>query len=539
MTSVTFKQFSGSTPRVAPHLLGASTAAEALDCKLWHGTLQSWREPLLVHSTPEGTVTSLLYDCCWLDFATCVDFAYGPVTCRQLFTTGYEDWPAIHEFGEDCAPSVHRLGLPCPTGAPSVFASGTAAEKDTEGRSYAYQYRNADADRSALSRASQAVLVRDGQTVVVSGWDVPDTSWGVVDVLIYRSVSGHQSGREPGNILDTTWMLVGSAPVGAASFTDTKFNDELLNALQEDVASPPPADLRGIVHIASMNSLAGFVGNKLYFSENNSYHHWPYTFTLDDNICAIVESNGMIYVATDGRPYVITGAVDCKTAGCREVVRLPGHYPMTGCGNRRMAATPNGAVYPSHEGLISLSGTAQPTVLTHPLYAPDDWHQMPPESVIPAVHNGKLFVFGRRKSFVLTLPGGPEQGWQMDTHSELSDTDVLDAFTSRTGDFYLLKADGVYQWDRGARYRPHRWVSPVAVTPTPVNFGAAHLVQANGAENVTIRLDGRQVFNRSVLSTREFTLPNWALGTRWQVVLEGTAVVSLFSIASSMKELGA
>jgi len=538
MAAYTIKRFGGSTPRMAGHLLGETTAGLALDCKLWHGTLESWREPLHIRDLEPGVRTTALVDCCWVDFNSNVDLAYGPVTCKKLFSTGAEDWPAVHEFDEECNMTVRRLGVPCAYKAPVVFG-GSASGKSTEGRSYAYQYRNAAKERGALSMASAAKLVTDGQSLVISGWDVPDASWGITHVRIYRAVAGHQTGREPGNVLDTVWMFVGEAAIGAPSFTDNKFNEDLIEALEEDVADPPPADLRGMIWIESMNALAGFVGKRVYFSENNSYHQWPYFIDLDDNVCALAESNGTIYAATDGSPYAITGAVDCANAGCRKAVRLPANYPMVGCGNRRMASMPQGAVYPTHDGLVALSGASVPVLLTQPLYAPDDWHQLYPESVIPVHFNGRLFVFARERGFVLTLGNGSESGWPLDGHSELSDHDVTDAFVSRTGDFFIVKSDAIYQWDRGPILRPHRWWSPELVAPTMLNFGAARLWHERGEETVKITVDGRTALARGVVSARVFRLPMWAEGSVWRVELYGTAKVKLFSMATSMKELGA
>lgn len=537
MAAYTIKRFGGSTPRVAGHLLGEAVAGLALDCKLWHGTLESWREPQLIRSVAEGTRTSVLYDCCWVDFNSAVDVAYGPVNCKKIFTTGSQPWPAVHTF-DGCTMTVSRLGVPCADRAPSTFG-GSPAGKSTEGRAYAYQYRNAAGERGSLSQASTAMLAADGQAIVVSGWEVPDVSWGVTHVRIFRSVSGHQTGREAGNVLDTVWMYVGEAAINAASFTDTVFNEDLIEALEEDIANPPPAELRGMIWIKSMNALAGFVGKRVYFSENNSYHHWPYYLDLDDNVCALTESNGTIYAATDGAPYAITGAVDCANAGCRQAVRLPAIYPMVGCGNRRMAAVPQGAVYPTHDGLVALSGAGIPQLLTQPLYAPDDWHKLYPESVIPVHFNGRLFVFARERGFVLTLANGPESSWPLDGHSELSDTGVVDAFVSRAGEFFIVKDGAVYQWDRGAVLRPHSWKSPEIVTPTMLSFGAGRLWHEHGEEQVKIKVDGRTVLDRGVISSRVFRLPMWAEGSVWSVELQGTATVKLFSMATSMKELGA
>lgn len=542
MAAITVKQFGSSQPRMADHLLSGASASVAMDCKLWHGTLQSWREPKEIRDVEDGTKTVAMYGCCWMDFPACVDIAYGPTTCRRIYTTGDQEWPAVVAFDDEtCEPTIRRLGVPCGDTMPSIVlgALNSTAPKDTEGRSYAYQYRNSQGERGSLSKATAAQLVRDGQTVIVSGWDVPDPSWDVTDVLIYRTVSGHQSGRETGNLFDTTWMLVGIAPIDAISFVDSFYNDVLQQALEEDVAPPPPAALRGIVWIESMNSMAGYVGNRLYFSENNSYHQWPYHIDLDDNICGLVENAGTLYVATDGHPYAVAGAVDCKNAGCRQAIRLGVKFPMTGCGNRRMARAGGGAVYPTHTGLVWLNGRSEPTLLTEPLYAADDWQLLIPESVTPIEFNGKLFVFARRGAFVLTIPNGPAAGWPLDTHSELSDRDVVDGFVTRTGDLYLLKGTTVVQWDRGATLRPHRWKSPEYVTPAPIGLGAAHLHHGQGAESVTIHVDGRQVFTRPVFAPKAFRLPTWAYGTRWYFTLEGTANVSLFSMATSMKELGA
>lgn len=543
MSDVTVNFFHGSVPRLASHLIKPGLAKRAVDCKLTNGTLDSWREPDLFRETPEGTLGSYQLDCCWLDFDKCVDIAFGPVTCKQVFVTGWRDYPVVLEIeGDECEVSERRLGVPCPDRPPSILVGAVdpsrSAPKDVEGRSYAYQYVNGAGVRGALSPGVEARNIHDGQSVVVSGWVVPDSEWDVTTIRIYRTVSGQSEGTELGRSIDTTWMFVAEVPITDASFTDTLYNDELIEALEEDVAYPPPAGLQGIIWIESINTLAGHVGNRIYFSENNTYDHWPHWMDLDDNICAMVESNGDIYVATDGHPYVIKGAVDCENAGCRSAVRLPFSMPMIGCGSRRIEKLNSGAVYPSHKGLVLLSGNNQPVYLTWSLYSEDEWQAIHPETAIPVQHDGKLFVFARNGAFVMTLPQGPESGWDADMHSELSDRGVLDAFVTRTGDFMILKPDGLYQWNRGSGLRPHQWESHVHVDPRPRSYGAGHIFFQYGPENVKIEVDQRVVLNRQVLSSRVFRLPMWAYGTRWKFTLSGTGQVSLLSLSESMQGLG-
>lgn len=536
----TISTFAGSAPRLAPHLITGSNAAKAVDCHLRSGMLESWREPLLHRGVPAGTLTSVQFGCCWIDIDVCADVAQGPVTCPRFFVTGWHPYPVSVTVDADCVTAVRRLGVPCPNRAPTavVAQDPNGVDKDLEGRSYAYQYVNDIGERGSLSPGSRATNVRDGQTVLVSGWPVPDASWGVTHVRIYRTVSGFETGKEQGNSPDTTWMLVAETPVGNSSFTDSARNETLLNALEEDLAPPPPQNLKGIVWVEAMNTLAGFVGNRVYFSENGAYNKWPHYLDLDDNVCALVESNGLIYAMTDGRPYVIEGAADCEHAGCRKAVRLPGAYPMVGCGNRRAVRTRSGAVYPSHRGLVMLSGKSPPTVFTWPLYSAEDWQLLQPHTAVPVEFGGKLFVFMAGGAFAIDTPESPETGVVFDDHTELSDRGVIDAFVSRNGDMFLLKADGLYLWDRGAKLRPHKWESKEFVTPTPVHMGAVHAVFDGAAENVKLVVDRRTVIDRSVDSSKVARLPMWATGTRWHVTLEGTAKVKLLSVAPSMHDLG-
>lgn len=543
MPSVSIKRFGGSRPRLDEHLLGESQAAYALDCRFHHGSLDAWREPRVIRTAPEGTKTTIQHQCCWLDFPTCVDYALGPATCPdQLFITGrmpYAERVVVDPV--TCTPTYHRLGLPCPQTPPEVtYAGDGGGEKDNMGYSYAYQYANAFNERSALSKASPPIMARDGSTQVVSGWDVPDPSWGVTEVLIYRTVSSvgaSMSMPDAGNVPDTTWMLVGRFPIHAPAATVSGYADTLETAVEEDVVQPPPEGLQGITWVEAQNTLAGFVGNRVYFSHNQHYHNWPYYLELDDNVCALVEVNNVIYAMTDGRPYVIQGVSDCKNADLRQAIRLPVEWPMVACGNRHVASLPSGAVYPTHEGLVMLSGRDTQSLLTHPLYAADDWQALQPHSVVMAHYSGDLFVFGRGGSFVVSLDNGIAPGWDLDTHSELSDRDIRQVFTTRGGDLMMLRDNGeVVQWNRGTTLRPYVWHSPEFRLPVPVNFANLRVIMERGATQTEVYCDGDLVFGDTLLRTEETPLPMWALGHEWQVRLRGTANVSLVALATAARE---
>lgn len=550
MADFTFNRFAGSVPRLAPHLIKPGMAQLALDCKLTSGRLESWRELKKVHSFFIGANvgTSQLLECgCWHDFEECVDFAFGSPTCNQVFTTGAADRPSefVYTF-DDCRTEMVWLGGPCsltPFGGYSVVSTGST-DRDLEGRKYAYRYVKSIADPAlsgvgALSPALDIAEARDGDKVTLTGWgNTLAPEWGITGIAVYRTVSGDSVGNETAKGSDTSWMLVGTAPIGAGAFIDDKYNDELLLAFDDSIVhQTPPSGLNGIIWIESINTLAGFMGRELWFSENNNPNNWPHYLTLDDDIKGIVESNGNIYVATSGHPYVIEGAAGCESAECRKVIRLPYSMPMVAKGNRFITATALGAVYPSHKGLVLLAGNGKPVFLTWPWYSAEDWQAMYPHSAITVEFDGKLFCFMQNGAFAITMPDSPESGWDLDGHTDLSDRGVIDAYVTRDGRFFIVKTDGVYEWNRGTALRPHRWVSSETVMPRPYTFGAGHMWFDGGAENVTVTANGREVLNRSVASSQVFRLPMWANGTRWQAEISGTGSVSLLSVAAAMQDL--
>lgn len=327
-------------------------------------------------------------------------------------------------------------------------------------------------------------------------------------------------------------------PITDMTFTDKAFNEELMSSAVEDSVPPPPAELQGIVWVESMNTLAGFVGRRLYMSKNNEYHHWPHHFDLDDTITAIAENNGLLYVMTRGRPYVVSLQRDCKAAACLDIIRLPGNYPMVGSGNKHVAELSAGVIYPSHEGLILLSGNSAETVFTWANYSEYDWQAMEPHTMVASEFGGKIFVFMAQGAFIIRSPSNNAQGWENDTHTELSDRDVLDVFQLTTGELCLLKPDGVYLWNRGEELRPHRWISRTFSFATPHSMGAVHAVISNGPEHIKIVSDDRTVLDRDIPSKRVMRLPMWAHGRQWYFELTGTAEVSIISIAPSMHDLG-
>lgn len=569
MPSIAVNSFAGSIPRLEPHLLPASAAAKALDCRLDNGSLSSWREPIVVQTLAEPENASFLLqkpdceewvqveipsdaakaageDCEWEPvaawWAVAETFALvtGPFKLPQTFM-----WDTSAEEWQWKGP----LKAPPALDAPAVTASGFVGtySKDTEERAYAYQVRNEFGQWSALSPAV-TTLANEGDVMTLSvPSSVSSYAWGIYGVRWYRTVAS-VGGSMPTlantmeNVMDTQWLRVAEFSAQGAGFTwsdNGVLNLDLFHGLEEDIVIDPADALSGITEVKSMRCFAGFVGKRLYFSENNSPSNWPHYLVLDDSICGLVESNGLLYVATSGHPYVVSAVADEEGASNRSAIRLPVALPYAGCGQKGLVALPQGAAYVSHDGLVGIAGTSSPTLITQGLYSAKQWQQMVPQSLKLAFHKGKVFCFGIRRSFAMTISGSAESAWSMDSHTELSDTDVDDVFTTAQGNLFLRKGADIFQWDAGLSYREHLWESREFVAPAELNFGAGHARVRAGAETLKVFADGREVLNRPVYQPTQFRLPNWAVGTRWSFTLSGIGEVNLVSLATSMRELTA
>ena len=535
MASFHFNYFQSSVPRLADHLIPSNGSAEALDCNFHSGELTSWREPLPTATVPTGTLQTHKVGCCWLPFPMCVEVTDGPILCDDLYITGRTTYPEVATVGANCVPVYSRLGVPCPAFMLAALPTSQADNKDLVKVAFNYQFMNARGKLGQLSPAGDPVYMNDGTPVVLSGWEIPDPSWGVTHVRLSVSVSGYESGREPTNALDTNNLIIADVPINAASFTFTEFFEQLDAGVEEDITRPPPADMRGICRMSSMNCLAGFVGRRVYFSHNNEPDNWPYFMDLDDAIVRIIESQGVIYVATHGRPVVIAGEADCKTASCRSILTHPEAFPMVG---REMVALPNGAGYASRNGFVVLSGRNPPSLLTWPLYAPEDWHMMTPESIRPVYHNGFLFLFSDRRSAIVHMAGVGYSGWSADSHSWISDK-VTYAMTGGDGELYMLKGTVISRWNAGTNLRPYKWMSPEIVSGPTRNFRAAYVNVTHGQVQFSLRSDDRVIEDRPVNRPLDFTLPSWGTGNRFQLTLTGTGRVKLVSVATSFRELSA
>ena len=193
---LTFQQFSGIAPRIAPRLLPATLAQEALDVKLWSGELRPHYADEILQYIPSNIQSIYRYKWKnktynWLMWPYETRVAKGPVYDDEnnriyfmsqggFFVTDSsllldQDYNTTFTPGESC----YHVAIPQP-GQSDIWVSGGTGSGDVESRSYVYCYvrqwpdgtidvgKSSGPLKNFNDRSRYTVDVRPGQTVAMS-----------------------------------------------------------------------------------------------------------------------------------------------------------------------------------------------------------------------------------------------------------------------------------------------------------------------------------------------------------------------------------
>lgn len=460
MLDFSLYEFFGIAPRLRGKQLPQSYATVAHDVDLTHGILQPFREPLKV-SDKTGASRVASYGCDIFTFDQCVSVAEWLPDCPRLYITGRVGYPEVATI-EAGALSYRRLGVPRPAAPPRAVAEAVSTSSD-KARSVAYvvTFVNGFGEESAPSLPSMDVVIDDGQTVVVSFEYDPAIEYDVKQLRVYRRDTGFRVGAEKEQTLATHWYLVAEESIDSIGIVDKKLIKDVGYGLTSLEVREPPTNLGNITSISGTAMLVGSSGNKLVFSENLQPYSFPIAqeMTLDDNIVALGSQGNTIFVATDGHPYRLVADAGCDKRDCRQIVKYDQPMPMINCHiGQGSVITPFGMVYVSADGLVLLSDSDSPAVITSDVLSADDWRKLKPHTMRLAYHKGALFVVSEAISFMYWVDAGTYKDTKHKRMVTISD-EPIDMVETRQGELLMMTADGVYQWNASGTLRPYLWVS--------------------------------------------------------------------------------
>jgi len=600
MSALKISAFAGIAPRVGSALLKDNEATSAINTKLYSGELRAWNKPGIVEGAASlaGSVKSIYKhknvagDDLWLSWSTDVDVVPSPIFDtgeNPIYYTGSgtpkKTNSTLAETGTAPYPGdYYEMGVPAPTSAPSVSASGGSGT--AESRVYLFTYISefgSIEEESAPSPASSVLSVLPGGTVTVSGLgsSAPAGDYNITKKRIYRAVSGTST---------TIYLKVADVAIGTASYSDTLTATQLGGALESSNYNAPPSDLQGIVAMAN-GILVGFRENEIYFSEPYVPHAWPviYSLTVEYPVVGLGAFGESVVVATKGNPFIISGS----TPSSMSQAKIPLFEPCVS--KRSIVSDDTGVMYASPNGVVKISqGFAG--VTTNGLFTRDEWQLRYPSTMLGAVLDGAYYLFWEDQI------NDVQECLILDRNEAASALTTTSIYTTAvfidptTAQLFFAYTGVVCGWESDPlNFLTYDWTSKLYIFPRPVNFSAIQIdaafednsllgalqdevdaiiasnqtVFASGVDllstlgsveigkivlggsilqkipgvvsslslQVKIYCNGILVSTKSISDRSTYRLPSGFKSDRWQFRLSGNVPLRAFKIAETAKEL--
>ena len=425
---LTFQQFSGIAPRIAPRLLPATLAQEALDVKLWSGELRPHYADEILQYIPSNIQTIYRYKWKnktyhWLmwnkDTHVVKSPMYNDENNRIYFTNSggffVTDSSLLkdQDYNTGYLPegSWYRTAIPQP-GQSDIWVSGGTGSGDIESRSYVYCYvrqwpdgtidigKSSGPLKNSSDRSRYTVDVRPGQVVDLSIVDpiahANGIGAGINKIYIYRSevTSAGQALYSYVDQFDVNTNRVTNNPAAVwvangsyYKYSDSKPSTSLGEACPSIYWDPPVTGLKGLVSLQN-GLFAAYKDSTIYVSDWNAPHAWPYehTVTIDYPIVGLGSFGNTIVVCTEAAPVLIT-VTDPTKPTTRAIQE---NCPCVSAGS--IVSTRNGVIFASTNGLV-LINSASPTFITEKIITQDEWLPLHPESLQAAFLNNTYYGF--------------------------------------------------------------------------------------------------------------------------------------------------
>lgn len=523
-------------PAINPASLADNAAQVARNCRLGGGDIRPHRGPRAVTSLSGSgarqsifrmgqTSNELQY---WLSWSGDVDVARGGLQgdpTERLYYTG-DGIPkmttlALATAGSDLPAQWRALGIPNPEGQPvATFTPPELAEGEMaparSSRAYLVTLVSDLGEESGPSLPSNVVTVGDGEAVQLS--NLPGMSGGNTVITAKRLYRSTSSG----------YRLVVELGAGTGSYTDTKVDSALGEALATMDFAPPPTSMIGITAMQN-GIMAGFRGNDVLFCEPYLPYAWPekYALTTAAPVVGMAAFGQSLLVTTIECPYLVTG-VDSAMMSMERI-----DLPQACVSKRSCISVGGGAVYASPDGLVYI-GIGGSRMVTDGIFGKAEWQQYNPPSMWCAWSDNALYVFfstASRKGALLFDLTGARGVVELDVWAGGGFVDPV------TDQLYLLDSAGRGVVAVDGADLTWQWRSKVVASGDGLTPSAAQVVQRPGdSANFTLYADGTAVFSRSITGPTPFRLPAGRAET-YEIELTSAGRVSEINIATSMTEL--
>lgn len=548
MTGFKLQTFGGKAPKVFARLLPNDMAQTAINVRLDSGRLEPWKNnanttitPVANYTISSSTKTLFKYnDSIWIGRDDEADFVRSPLAEDQherIYVTGIggaTGYPRMTQASIIGNGTFYALGIPKPSNLSSVVLSPTTSAKQDEevpqSRAYVFTYVSAYGEEGQPCDAptGQIVEVRSDQSVVVTFPANPSGNHNLSTKRIYRTdTSG-------------TFRFVADVTLATTTFTDSKKESELGEAVPTTTFDPPPDNVSsdhpdgpmlGLVSLPN-GILAGFSGQTVCFSEAFQPHAFPDEFklTVKSDIVALAPMPSGVLVLTKEKPAIISG-LDPSAMALSEIDSTQA------CVSKRSVVDMGSAVmYASPDGLVMATENGGLRVITESLLTRDQWQALVPSSIIGFQWEGHYIGFyntgSEQKGFIFDPRGGKDSFVDLSFHATAGFNELEE------DELYLVVSGAVKKFAAGTN-SSYTWKSKKFYAQRPINPGVAKVQADAYGSGITFKLfaDGTLKHTQTVTNDSLFRLPSGYKGHEFEIELTGSDPINEVCVYESAAEL--
>lgn len=454
----------GKVPRANVCNLSQEYASIAENMDLTQPGWVPWRSPDRLVDFPDRVLSAHVHQCCWAGVAMTQACYFTSDSCgNKTYLSGPDEHPLVTE--DFCNPHWSRLGYPIPDKPDTcVLDNSEQCDMLTEQRTYKLVFCS-ECEQGPGSMPSDPVVVNDKSSVSVQIPTNVDPSWGITHVKVYREAStwdiekgflAFDGDFNPGFAdigTETDYFYVGKVCLGESIFVDD-LTEGLGHTLRTDDFYPPKPGLK-IVGTTNLQSLVGFEGKNLWFSERNAYWAFPLRarHNFPEEIRCVGVCQDSVIVITDCTSYVIQDTVDCKDSTCRVVQESKETFEY--CGSGSCCVYEQGLIYTTADGVAYTTVDARTRIVSDAAFGKHEWNLLGPSRIQLGKGCEHLFLSNDHCSYAIPLrfdEAGKLPAY-VSTLSFIPDQWLND----EKGNLYFVLNNAAYSFNTGSDYMKMRW----------------------------------------------------------------------------------
>ena len=352
--------------------------------------------------------------------------------------------------------------------------------------------------------------------VVVSGLSV-STDINTRKKRLYRSAAGTNTGA---------FYFLDEIDNATTSYTDMKNDSNLSEKFTEYYN--PPANLEGLIGLPN-GILCAFKDRDVWFSDQYIPTSWnpENVTTVNYPIKALAASGNDCIVLTTGRPSIISGDAPDNMTQAELMI------DQSCVASRGVARVGNTVLYPSNDGLVSITGGSSELV-TKQYYKREDWQALSPSSMVATSHDGRYHAFNGTQGLVIDL-GAPEGGLLITTNDEYCQC----LYSDEEYDLlYLAQGNTIVSYDTSATPKTYTWKSKEFQFERPVNPSSVRIIAANFTNTyMNFYAEGSLVHTQSFYDFLSMRIPFLRQERVWSFEIVAQDPIDAIEIATSMGDL--